>query len=152
MSFKTFCSCNKRDVPTHCTIQASLEHTPEFAIAGRQYGRRSFSCTLLSDAAQRKAVLYGQIRRAGAPSAPETPDGTRNLKTILPATWEFHTDGRYVQLSTEQMFWQHRFPCKIAGQSSHAEWFFRSRNLTCSFASSCRTRPFPSELRQKGGT
>lgn len=88
-------------------------------------GRVSYS--LLFDAAQREAVLHGKIRPGGAPSAPETPDGIRNLKTIFPATRGFDTDGHHVQLCTEHMFRQHRFPSKFSGQCSHADSFLRSR-------------------------
>jgi len=51
---------------------------------------------------------------SGALGAPETPDAIRNLKTSVPATRGFHTDGHHVQLRTEQMFRQHRFPCKFS--------------------------------------
>lgn len=153
MSFKTFCSCDRRDVLTYCTISLRIPrlHT-QILCCGSSILAGRVSYTLLFDAARKEAVLYGQIRQAGALSAPETPDGIRNLKTILPATRGFQTDGHHVQLCTEHMFTQHRFPCNFSEQCSHADSFLPSQTSYPLVRLILPYQTISSELRQNDGT
>jgi hypothetical protein len=150
---KHFCSCDRRDVLTHCNISLRILriHT-RFGDFGSSILARCVSYTLLFDVAPKEAVLYGQLRRAGAPSAPNTRRYTKFENQLacyaeLPY-WPSSCAmmyGTYVQTTQISMQALRTIPTQTRSS-------FRGHNLTRSFAWSCRTRPFPSELRHKDGT
>jgi hypothetical protein len=115
-----------RDVIAHCNISFEIPRKHAWIRRFRYFVYHA------SDAGPKEAVLYGKIGREGGRSAPETRQGTRNLKISLSATRRFHTDSHQVQRSMEQLLTLHRCLRQFSGIH------FQAGSLLVS-----RTPPYP---------